>query len=212
MLSLLERVLQSPRAYVAFQKSWGASRLREKSVAALGAIDGERVLDIGCGPAYLLDYLPAVLYVGFDIHPRYLAYARRRYGSRANFVLGAYDDGQRRLYSPFDGVLILGVLHHLSDVEATKLLAIVAKSLSPGGRVITLDPCFTPHQSRMARFLAANDRGAYVRDAEGYQQLARRAFGSIESTVLEKVCRLPSTEIIMKLSRPLPLNAHGAWA
>src|SRR5215212_504918 len=101
VIQLLARVLQSPRVYVAFQKSSGASRLRVKSVAVLGARDGEHILDVGCGPAYVLDHLPAVNYVGFDIHSRYLAYAQRRYGSRAKFVLGAYDDAQRQRYSPF---------------------------------------------------------------------------------------------------------------
>lgn len=207
MHRLLVRVLESPRVYVAFQKGWGADRLREKCVAVLRPRDGEYILDVGCGPAYVLDHLPAVKYVGFDIHSRYIAYARCQYGSRATFVLGAYDDAQRRRYGPFDGALLLGVLHHLNDPEGRELLGLVAKSLSPEGRLITLDPCFTPNQSRVARLVAASDRGMYVRNAEGYQKLAQHAFTSVDSMVLEGVCRVPSTEIIMKLSRPALVSA-----
>lgn len=210
MLQLLTKVLESPRAYVAFQKTWGASRLREKCAAVLAANDGEHILDVGCGPAYVLDYLPAVNYVGFDIHSRYVAYARCRYGSRARFVLGPYDDEARHRCGPFDGILLLGILHHLNNSDASRLLLLAAKSLSPEGRVVTLDPCFTQNQSRIARWLAANDRGAHVRSVHGIQALAQESFGSVESMVIEGACRIPSTEIIMKLTRPTRLAGAPA--
>src|SRR5215210_6260628 len=118
MISWLKKALDWPRAYLAFQYVYGANRLRKMSVDVLAAKAGERILDVGCGPAYLLDYLPEVTYVGFDIEPRYLDYARRRFGSRGEFVHARYDDGYRAKLAPFDGILLMGVLHHLDDAEA----------------------------------------------------------------------------------------------
>jgi SAM-dependent methyltransferase len=36
-----------------------------------------RVLDIGCGPAYIVEYLRGATYFGFDINSRYIAYAQK---------------------------------------------------------------------------------------------------------------------------------------
>jgi SAM-dependent methyltransferase len=36
-----------------------------------------RVLDIGCCPGYIVEYLRGATYFGFDINPRYIAYAQK---------------------------------------------------------------------------------------------------------------------------------------
>jgi SAM-dependent methyltransferase len=36
-----------------------------------------RVLDIGCGPAYIVEYLRGATYFGFDINSRCIAYAQK---------------------------------------------------------------------------------------------------------------------------------------
>jgi SAM-dependent methyltransferase len=43
-----------------------------------------RVLDIGCGPGYMVEYLRGATYFGFDINSRYIAYAKK-YGGRGSF-------------------------------------------------------------------------------------------------------------------------------
>jgi SAM-dependent methyltransferase len=204
MLGFLKEVLDAPWAYLAFQKAYGADRLRKRSVEILAPKAGERILDVGCGPAYLLDYLPDVEYVGFDIQAQYLAYARRRFGARGTFVLGHYDEQQRRQHGPFDAILLMGVMHHLNDAVAVELLGLLANSLKSGGRVVTLDPCFAADQSRIARFMASNDRGQHVRDASAYEKLARGVFAEVWPAVIHGACRVPSTEIIMKLTQPKP--------
>jgi SAM-dependent methyltransferase len=174
----------------------------------LDAQPGERILDIGCGPAYLLDDLPAVHYVGFDTDARYLAYARERYGHRGEFILSEYNETQRERHAPFDGILLMGLIHHLDDSQASDLLQLLAQSLTPNGRAITLDPCFTPDQSRIARFMARNDRGQFVRDELGYVSLVKRCFADVSQRVMHGICRVPSTEIVMVLRSPLAVTAE----
>src|SRR5215207_8251503 len=53
----------------------------------------DRVLDIGCGTADILEYLPmGVDYVGFDANPRYIDHARARFAGRARFFSGKVTD------------------------------------------------------------------------------------------------------------------------
>lgn len=210
MLEPLKNLLDQPWAYIAFQRAYGADRLRRLCLTKLDAKPGERILDIGCGPAYLLDYLPDVTYVGFDTEPRYLTYARERFGTRGQFILSRYDEAQRQAHAPFDGILLMGLLHHLPDEEARGLLDLLARSLAPGGRIVTLDPCFAPDQSAIARFMASNDRGEFVRNERGYRDLTSGLFGNIEARVMHNVCRVPSTEITMVLSAPTTPAFAGA--
>jgi 2-polyprenyl-3-methyl-5-hydroxy-6-metoxy-1,4-benzoquinol methylase len=47
---------------------------------------GIRILDIGCGPATILDYLPEeTTYVGVDISQAYIEDAQAKYGNRGKF-------------------------------------------------------------------------------------------------------------------------------
>ena len=42
------------------------------------AKDGDKALDIGCGPGNALEYLPDVDYCGFDLDPTYIKVAKAR--------------------------------------------------------------------------------------------------------------------------------------
>jgi SAM-dependent methyltransferase len=48
-------------------------------------VPGEKVLDIGCGPGDILENLPAVDYLGFDINLKYVEAAQERFGRRGRF-------------------------------------------------------------------------------------------------------------------------------
>ena len=164
-------------------------------------VPGERLLDIGCGTGDILDYLPAPVYTGFDISVAYVEAARRRFGSRGEFFVG--DAGDRRLLDrcpagTFDVVLATAVIHHLDDAAALQLLSLAAHALRPGGRLITIDPCFTRSQPALARWFVSNDRGRYVRDPDGYLQLATRIFQATNIAVREDLLRIPYTHAIMR--------------
>jgi 2-polyprenyl-3-methyl-5-hydroxy-6-metoxy-1,4-benzoquinol methylase len=125
---------------------------------------GDRVFDIGCGPGALLRCLPGTTsYVGFDRNEAYIQRARRMHGTRGEFICDDVADFARHALAPADIAVAIGILHHLDDNLASSMLRATANALKPGGRLITVDPCFHPEQSAIQRLVVSNDRGMHVR-------------------------------------------------
>jgi len=166
---------------------------------------GDRILDLGCGPADVLNYLPAVDYTGLDISPRYIRSAEQRFGSRGRFLCG--DVGLATIENErgkFDLVLALGVIHHLDDAQAGRLFDLAHLALRPAGHLVTYDGCYVPGQSRVARWLLARDRGKYVRTREEYLRLASAHFAKVEPHLRHDLLRIPYTHLIMRCFNPVP--------
>ena len=151
---------------------------------------GSRVLDLGCGPAQILDRLPEVDYFGIDLSEKYIREAQERYGDRGSFrqqdLAGAVIDQP----ASYDVVLALGVLHHLSDDQARHTLDLVRQALKPGGKLLTSDGCFVAGQSPIARWLLKMDRGDFVRTEAEYRALVSGLFGKVTAQVREDVLRI----------------------
>ncbi|TMP94117.1 MAG: class I SAM-dependent methyltransferase, partial [Verrucomicrobia bacterium] len=113
----LLRWLKVPFVYNLFQGVVGGNALRRKIIRNhVRARPGDKVIDIGCGPAQALQSLPQVEYLGLDINPDYIAFARRAYGDKGTFVVGNTQSlrGDSR-FKDADIVIAIAVLHHLDD-------------------------------------------------------------------------------------------------
>src|SRR5258708_21864745 len=147
-------------------------------------VPGEKLLDIGCGPGDILEDLPAVDYLGFDISPKYVEAAQKRFGHRGRFFCG--DVGLTMIdqeAGSFDLVLATGVLHHLDDSHALSLFKLARRALKPGGRLVTYDGCFVAGQPKQGRFFVCQDRGRYFRESGEYAKLAALLFSEVRSFV-----------------------------
>jgi len=192
--------LSYPWVYDTFQTLMGAAQVRQDLVEQfIQPESGEKILDIGCGTAEILAYLPNdISYYGFDISEQYIASAKKHYGTRGSFNCGLIDDDALIDLPVFDAVIVIGVLHHLDDDLAIKVFQLAKKALRSGGRIITIDGCFSPDQNVMARFLISQDRGENVRDAEGYRMLTDQAdFQKVTGTLRHKPW-IPYTYWIME--------------
>ena len=118
----------------------------------------DRILDLGCGPADIVDKLNGCQYVGVDHDPGYIARARKKYNGRSQFHLASIADIDVIEPSSFDIVLSIGVLHHLADAEALHLFQVARESLKPTGRLVTVDGCLTHPQKRLRRFFRMSQR------------------------------------------------------
>jgi SAM-dependent methyltransferase len=199
----LHRLLDRAGIYGAFQHLLLKSGSRERYVREfVRPYAGCRILDIGCGPADILAYLPQSIgaYVGFDMNPDYIAAAQRRWGGRGQFHCSKVDAAEAKPEDAYDIVLANGIVHHLDDGEARHLFQMARQSLRPGGRLVTYDNVYIEQQHWLARWLIDRDRGRAVRNREGYEALARASFSRLDSMILHDTLRVPYTIIVMQCS------------
>lgn len=150
----------------------------------LGAGADSIVLDVGCGMGDALNHLDAFAgYLGLDTDPKAIDVARARHGARpgTRFEVRELSDADLASYQPTH-VVMVGLLHHLSDASALALLQRLARSESVE-RVVTLDIVFLKGRW-FNNLLARLDRGRYCRTTSGYVSLVRQAGFS----VLEERC------------------------
>src|SRR3954468_18558984 len=135
----IRAVLSRPVVYDTLQDIMGAQRLRRELVDEfVRPWPGCRVLDIGCGTAEILQFLPASTeYWGYDISKAYIEAAQRRFGTRGKFVCKHVAREDLTELPRFDVVLAMGVLHHLDDDVAADLFALAHQGLAEGGRIVT---------------------------------------------------------------------------
>ncbi|WP_353227451.1 methyltransferase domain-containing protein [Novosphingobium sp.] len=185
----MKHVLELPALYQFYQELGGFFGARVTAIRDyLELRPNARVIDIGCGPGYILRHLPATIdYVGLDIDEPSIAFARARFESRF------FDADAARELGPADVVMMNGVMHHIGDDDLVATLGHVRNALKPGGVLFTLDGCYAPGQGRLEKWLLDNDRGLHVRRADEYRHLLEQAFPDVEMHVRNKLSRLPYT-------------------
>jgi len=196
----IRSILSHPFFYNLTQNTLGVRKARRVLAGEfIPQGKGLRLLDIGCGTAEILEFLPEdMAYTGFDASAAYIAQAKRRFGHRGVFFADLVCSMHLDAMQDFDVVLAFGVLHHLDDNEANQLIALAADGLKPSGVLLTVDPCFVPGQSSIAHWLIAHDRGQNVRDEEGYRMLGEKCFGSVQTVARHDFLRLPYTYLVMQ--------------
>jgi arsenite methyltransferase len=145
-----------------------AVRRREIVRAGLAAADGERLLDVGCGPGFfcaeLRDEVGADGHVtGVDASEQMLGLARLRCAEHENVAFHQADATSLPLEdASFDAALCVQVLEYVTDYS--RALAELHRVLRPGGRVLVWDTdwatvsWYSADPTRMQRLLAAWDQ------------------------------------------------------
>ncbi len=200
----LHSILSAPAVYDFFQSAVGASRSRRRLVLDhIRPEPGNVLLDIGCGTGELLHFLPAgIEYHGFDLSQPYIDAARERYPDRGSFeCMDIADYHPPTGARPADIVISIGVLHHLDDDIAVKLLHTAHDRLRPGGRFVSIDGTLVPGQSLLSRKLVLQDRGQNIRTPDAYANLARQAFGVVEPRIRTDMLYIPYTHCILECTR-----------
>jgi SAM-dependent methyltransferase len=201
MTRYLRRVLAIPAAYQLWWNLVGGPALAKVLVNDYVRPRARaRILEIGCGPGTIVSYLPPSDYLGFDLSPKYIELAKRRF-PKAHFVCERVNQFSLAREQSFDVVLALGIVHHLEDAEARQLFQIAYDALKPGGKLVTIDGVWSDDQSPATRWLLARDRGDYVRSEREYVGIASQVFSNIRPSVRHDLLRIPYTHLILECIR-----------
>jgi SAM-dependent methyltransferase len=199
----LQRWLKVPFLYNFFQEVIGGNALRRKFIQShVRPRPGDKIIDIGCGPAQILPWLPDVDYLGFDVNHACIASAKRTHADKGTFVVGdtvsLCDDSRFR---NADIVIGLGILHHLGNDDATHCIQFAHRALKQGGRFVSLEACWVPNQGFLSRYIMSKDRGQNIRTEQMYRQLAGNVFKSVDVWIDTKPLRIPYAIVILECQK-----------
>lgn len=196
----IKQILSIPQVYTLWQKLVGDYKLRKIYCDAyIKAKIGDRILDIGCGPANMVKYLPKNIdYVGFDDSELYIESARKKFSQENYSFFCERVNFAKNFDKKFDIIMANAILHHINDEEAEKLISFAKTNLKHGGRFITLDGCFVEKQSFIKKLLLKNDRGKFVRTKDEYFKLFSKYFNTFKVSIRDDLYNIPYTIIIFE--------------
>ena len=181
---IIYNIISYPLIYKIVQKLMSGTSFREKIIRKNVKFGKVNVLDIGCGPAEILNYIPLSNYYGFDIDKRHINYARKKFNrNNCHFFCKKFTFKDLKKLPKFDYVVLFGILHHLKNEEAKTILKLCRKVMKKKGVLLTEDPIFTKNQNIIAKFFIKNDRGANVRTKNEYLKLAKQNFKKINAKI-----------------------------
>lgn len=180
--SFFYRLLATPQLYRLSQNIFNKNKAYKALINEyLQPTDGDKILDIGCGTACIVDFIPPkVSYVGFDLNSRYIEYAQNKYKDRVRLYAKRVGEAESNSFEKFDHVIAIGIVHHISDEESIKLFQLGYDLLKPGGKMITYDPTINIEDNLIAKWMTRNDRGEHIRYPNDYKVIAEKVFDSTE--------------------------------
>lgn len=182
--------LNNPILYNLVQKIFSHSATENFVKNELKSGDKAVVCDIGCGTANILSFLDSdYTYFGFDISEDYIADARLKFKDRSQtvFIAEEFNEKTSKNLPKVDLFIMLGIMHHLSDLDLRQTLINISKKMNQNGRLITVDPVTFGGQSIVAKMFVGMDRGKAVRSSEGYLSLLEKELRVLHSQKLNQV-------------------------
>jgi len=129
-------------------------------ISALAPIGGT-LLDIMCGPGYLLGLISKrrmdLRLTGVDIDERYVGHGKAVYPEEIDFQLGDVLDWKAS--EQFDVVVCTGALHHVPYDQQEAAIANIASLVKQGGVVVLSDCYVDDYTNETERKLAAAKLG-----------------------------------------------------
>lgn len=148
-------------------KVLGIYKYRIQALNDFGVLkNGPSILDVGCGTGHY-SKITGGKYIGLDLDEDYIKYATKKYPNPKN-VFYCLNVDDLELAEKVDLVILVDILHHLSDDSCLKLLKKL-KSLSRK-YVAVFEPTLE-QRNAFGRWLIRNDRGDYIRKENDYSSL-----------------------------------------
>lgn len=166
-----DRLAETPAAFHWLRKlPEGNYRETKRRIAAVrDGLGTPRVLDLGCGAGEYAELFDAERYLGVDIDPGYIAFARKLHPHH-EFACADVTEWPGA-ESGFDLVLVNGVLHHLDDAASGAFLRNAWRLTRPGGTLLVIEDVELEPEPIAARVLHFLDHGDHIRTRDRWQAL-----------------------------------------
>ncbi len=200
-----EILLQKPFFYNGFQHLVGRDKILKKLCQDyIMAKESDCILDVGCGTANIIDFLPnSCPYDGVDYDSYYIEHSRKKHINRKNthFFKKDIDEVKNDITKKYDLILVLGVFHHIDNEKVSSFLHHTSKNiLTKEGRLIVIDNVLTESQSFISRYIIKKDRGQFIRKENDYIQLFKGYFKNHSYDIRDDLLNIPYTHIITTCS------------
>jgi SAM-dependent methyltransferase len=157
------------------------------------------VLDIGCGPGNYRQLIKSENYFGIDINCKSIDQAKEIYPND-NFDCLPVQEISSKLNKNFDKIILLGLLHHISDQDAINLFNDLKNVVMPQSQVFCLDTSFKKNQKFFSKMMAKLDKGNHVRFPEELEKLVDKEFYTIDVKMFDNLLRVPCFHSFIKVS------------
>lgn len=202
-ITSLYKLVTIPVVYELIQRTLGQKKTRNYLCnGPLKTNTGDRVLDVGCGPATLRPFLGDIHYQGMDLNPEHIEHATKNFGHLGVFICSNAVTDILNAPGPYDLIYCIGLLHHLDDDEAKTLINSLSARLADGGRLVTYDPVYIENQNIIAKWLNDLDSGQNVRTAQGYASLFDGIDLPLDTQVLSGMLNVPYNHCCNIVSHP----------
>ena len=176
--------INNPLIYKIIQRIMSGTSFRNNIIKKNITKSNLKILDIGCGPAQILEHIPQCNYYGYDIDQRSIQYAKKKYYQKNyRFYCKKFNKTEVKKLPKFDYVSFFGILHHLSNKEADKMLTLCKQIMKKNSILLTEDPILVEKQNPIAKFLIKKDRGTNVRKKKEYINLLKKHFKKVKNKV-----------------------------
>ena len=174
-----------PRLWLLMQKTIGGNA--DKKSLAVEHYDGQkRVLEIGCSVGNISEVFtqfPGISFTGIDIDGNALTLARQRFASIDNFRFTEISlEKLSQMGEKFDYVLFAGILHHVNDATASRLLQFAHACLDSEATLVVYEPeAISSSDGWLLRiFCRLFEQGAFLRSRSELVALVEAAGISLE--------------------------------
>lgn len=163
MQTFIERLAQMPWLHYWEQRLMGLDFYPhvKKLLQAEGFFDSQRpILEIGCGQGIISEWFRRQPYIGTDVDCTSLKLAARHNPGLflcTDATQLSFEDGA------FEGVISVGVLHHLDDKSFVSHFKEALRVLRPSGKLVIFDSLKPKPRDRFRSWFARFERGAYLR-------------------------------------------------
>lgn len=186
--NIFHNFINNPFVYKIIQKIMSGTSFRRKIIKSHIRKKNLKILDIGCGPAEILDYIQGCEYYGYDIDKRSIEYAKQKYlNKRYRFFCKIFNKKEISKLPKFDYIILFGILHHLNNDEVNSILNLCKKIMKKNCKILTEDPILIKNQNMIAKFLIHKDRGMNVRNKKEYLFLLKNHFKRINYKIVSQL-------------------------